>query len=165
MYQNSTKILGSRKCPSCREVLDIETCFEFKPSLRVYHSICKKCDNGLKAYKRRQTSLRRATEIAVYQSHVNLLDRALGQKKEETDPSKLRDMYPEMTDHQIRRMAKLNEKINVANDFLIEEQYYYLNPEERPQGGIEYRADLFDDSKHYEDDKEELQIINDQKEI
>lgn len=165
MYNNSTKILGNKKCPSCQQTLDVESCFEFQPTVRQYKHICKKCDNGLKAYRRRQTSLSKATNIALHKSHERMLNNALAQKVEVTCLEKLREMYPCMTDHQITRMSKLNEKINAANDFLIEEQYYWLNPEERPAEGIEYRADLFDDNTVYETDKEELAIIDEQKEI
>ncbi len=94
---------------------------------------------------------------AVRDSHQRMLDNALRQKVEVTDPVKLREMYPDFTDEQITRMARLNHKINVANDFLIEEQYYYLNPSERPSEGIEYHAHLFEERVFDED--EELAII------
>ena len=119
----------------------------------------------MKFQSKQSRELSKRMNNAVYKSHERLLDNALNQRKEETCPLKLRDMYPNFTDHQIARMARLNEKINAANDFLIEEQYYWLNPSERPSEGIEYRADLFDDNTEYETDKEELEIINDQKEI
>ena len=119
----------------------------------------------MKYQSKQSRELSKRMNNAVYKSHERLLDNALNQRKEETDPSKLRERYPNFTDHQIARMARLNEKINAANDFLIDEQYYWLNPKERPQGGIEYRADLFDNNNDYEQDKEELQIINDQQEI
>ena len=99
----------------------------------------------------------KAMNKAVTNSHQRMLDNALNQKVEVTDPSKLRDMYPEFTDLQITRMARLNHKINVANDFLIEEQYYYLNPSERPVEGIEYHAELFEE-RVFDEDKE-LSII------
>ena len=73
---------------------------------------------------------------AVRDSHTRMLDNALKQEVEVTDPVKLREMYPDFTDEQVTRMARLNHKINVANDFLIEEQYYWLNPSERPAEGI-----------------------------
>ena len=94
---------------------------------------------------------------AVRDSHQRMLDNALNQKVEITCPEKLREMYPEMTDKQIASMARLNHKINVANDFLIEEQYYWLNPAERPAEGIEYHAELFEERVFDED--EELSII------
>ena len=93
-----------------------------------------------------------------------MLDKALAQRTEVTDPSKLREMYPDFTDLQITRMARLNHKINVANDFLIEEQHYYLNPSERPAEGIEYHAELFEE-RVFEDDKELSTIITEQIDI
>ena len=94
---------------------------------------------------------------ALWDSHTRMLDNALNQRVEVTDPVKLREMYPDFTDEQITRMARLNHKINVANDFLIEEQYYWLNPSERPAEGIEYHAELFEERVFAED--EELKII------
>ena len=102
-------------------------------------------------------ALKKAMNKALHDSHSRLLDNALAQRVEVTDPVKLREMYPDFTDLQITRMAKLNHKINVANDFLIEEQYYWLNPKERPAGGIEYQAELFEERVFDED--EELSII------
>lgn len=93
-----------------------------------------------------------------------MLNQALKQRVEVTDPSKLREMYPEFTDLQITRMARLNHKINVANDFLIEEQSYYLNPSERPAGGIDYQAELFEE-RVFEDDKELSTIQQEQIDI
>ena len=101
--------------------------------------------------------IKKAMNKAITQSHQRMLDNALAQRVEVTDVAKLREMYPEMTDHQITRMSKLNHKINVANDFLIEEQHYFLNPSERPTGGMEYHAHLFEE-RVFEDDKE-LSII------
>ena len=102
--------------------------------------------------------------MQVHNSHKRMLNQALNQKVEVTDPSKLRDMYPEFTDLQITRVARLNHKINVANDFLIEEQHYYLNPSERPSGGIEYQAELFEE-RVFEDDNELSTIITEQIDI
>ena len=102
-------------------------------------------------------ALKKAMNKAVTDSHQRMLDNALNQRVEVTDPVKLREMYPDFTDLQITRMAKLNHKINVANDFLIEEQYYFLNPSERPPEGIEYQAELFEERVFDED--EELSII------
>ena len=97
---------------------------------------------------------------AVRNSHTRMLDRALAQKVEVTCPEKLREMYPDFTDEQVTRMARLNHKINVANDFLIEEQYYYLNPSERPPEGIEYDEELWATTSYDED--EELAIIREE---
>jgi hypothetical protein len=104
--------------------------------------------------------IKKAMNKAVTDSHQRMLDNALNQKVEVTCPEKLREMYPYMTDKQITSMARLNHKINVANDFLIEEQYYFLNPSERPSGGIEYHAELFEERVFDED--EELAIIQSQ---
>ena len=108
--------------------------------------------------------LKKAMNKAVSDSHNRLLKNALNQRVEVTDPSKLRDMYPEFTDLQVARMARLNHKINVANDFLIEEQHYYLNPSERPSGGIDYQAKLFEE-RVFEDDNELSTIITEQIDI
>ena len=159
-YNNSNL---SRTCQACGETLPIEE-FPRQAHNQGFSANCKKCvtEGKLRQYKR--STLFKSVSRQLVTSHKRMLNKALEQKKEVTDVSKLRDMHPEMTDHQISRMARLNEKINAANDFLIEEQYYYLNPSERPSEGIEYRSDLFDNND-YEVDKEELQIINDQKDI
>jgi len=72
-------------------------------------------------------ALKKAMNKALHDSHSRMLDNALAQRVEVTDPEKLREMYPDFTDLQITRMAKLNHKINVANDFLIEEQSAWLD--------------------------------------
>ena len=97
---------------------------------------------------------------AVRDSHTRMLNQALAQEVEVTDPAKLRDMYPDFTDKQIASMSRLNHKINVANDFLIEEQYYWLNPSERPVEGIEYDEELWATTSYDED--EELAIIREE---
>ena len=101
---------------------------------------------------------------AVRDSHVRMLDNALNQKPEVTDPVKLREMYPNFTDEQITSMARLNHKINVANDFLIEEQSAWLDPSSRPQGGIPYDSDLFAE-REFEVDTEETLIKSQQVDI
>jgi len=106
---------------------------------------------------KKSKEIAKAMNKALHDSHSRMLDNALNQKVEVTCPEKLRGMYPEMTDKQIASMARLNHKINVANDFLIEEQYYWLNPAERPAEGIEYHAELFEERVFDED--EELSII------
>jgi len=106
---------------------------------------------------KKSKEIAKAMNIALHDSHSRMLDNALNQRVEVTCPDKLREMYPDFTDLQITRMAKLNHKINVANDFLIEEQYYWLNPSERPAEGIEYHAELFEERVFDED--EELKII------
>ena len=106
---------------------------------------------------KKSKELNKQMSKALWDSHTRLLDQALAQRVEVTCPEKLREMYPDFTDLQITRMARLNHKINVANDFLIEEQYYWLNPSERPAGGIEYHAELFEE-RVFDEDKE-LSII------
>ena len=101
---------------------------------------------------------------AITASHNRLLNQALSQRVEVTCPEKLRDMYPEFTDKQIASMSRLNHKINVANDFLIEEQYYYLNPSERPVEGIEYDEELFEE-RVFDEDEELLAIQLEQVDI
>ena len=106
---------------------------------------------------KKSKELNKQMSKAVRDSHQRMLDQALNQRVEVTDPVKLREMYPDFTDKQIASMSRLNHKINVANDFLIEEQYYWLNPSERPAEGIEYQAELFEERVFDED--EELKII------
>ena len=108
--------------------------------------------------------IKKAMSKAITQSHQRMLDNALAQRVEVTCPEKLREMYPDFTDKQIASMSRLNHKINVANDFLIEEQYYWLNPSERPAEGIEYHAELFEE-RVFEDDKELSTIITEQIDI
>jgi len=108
--------------------------------------------------------IKKAMNKAITQSHQRMLDNALNQKVEETCPEKLRGMYPEMTDHQITRMARLNHKINVANDYLIEEQSAYLDPSSRPAGGIPYDSELFAE-RTFEVDSEETLIKSQQVDI
>ena len=109
-------------------------------------------------------ALKKAMNKALHDSHSRLLDNALNQRVEVTCPEKLRGMYPDFTDLQITRMARLNHKINVANDFLIEEQSAWLDPSSRPAGGIEYHAELFEE-RVFEDDKELSTIISQQVDI
>jgi CRISPR/Cas system-associated protein Cas10 (large subunit of type III CRISPR-Cas system) len=165
MYKNSTFQLGERKCPTCRQILAIEECFDRRDNGQGFKKQCRECSKIASIYKNRQSSLSKQTNIAVYKSHERLLNNALRQKTETTCPVKLRGMHPSFTDHQISRMSRLNEKINAANDFLIEEQNLWLNPQDRTPEGIEYRADLFDDNNDYEQDKEELSIVSEQKGI
>ena len=106
---------------------------------------------------KKSKELNKQMSKALWDSHTRLLDQALAQRVEVTCPEKLREMYPDFSDEQITNMARLNHKINVANDFLIEEQYYWLNPSERPAEGIEYHAELFEERAFDED--EELKII------
>ena len=74
-----------------------------------------------------KSRLRRAISQQLYRSHERLLDEALEQKPEVTDLLKLRTMYPDYDVDRLLRLQRLNMKINAANDFLIEEQYLWLN--------------------------------------
>ena len=109
-------------------------------------------------------AIKKAMNKALHDSHSRMLDNALNQRVEVTDPSKLRDMYPDFTDLQITRMARLNHKINVANDFLIEEQSGWLDKSSRPVGGIPYDSELFAE-REFEVDTEETLIKSQQVDI
>ena len=105
--------------------------------------------------KSEKSRLRRAISRQVYDSHVRLLDQALEQKPEVTDLNELRAMYPHYSEGQLLRLQRLNQKINVANDFLIEEQSAWLDPSSRPVGGIPYNEDLFGKPFGSDDDNAE----------
>ena len=113
---------------------------------------------------KKSKELNKQMSKALWDSHTRLLDQALNQRVEVTCPEKLREMYPDFTDLQITRMARLNHKINVANDFLIEEQSAWLDPSSRPQGGIPYDSDLFAE-REFEVDTEETLIKSQQVDI
>ena len=173
MYNSLTgrvprKIESYRVCDTCHN--QKETVIDFKKlsDSREFSSTCLTCLHTIKGttvkLPSKQSSLRRRINQQVQNSHKRMLNNALAQRVEVTDPSKLREMYPDFTDLQITRMARLNHKINVANDFLIEEQNYYLNPSERPAEGIEYHAELFEE-RVFEDDKELSTIITEQIDI
>ena len=55
------------------------------------------------------------------------------------------------------RLQRLHMKINVANDFLIEEQSTWLDPSSRPQGGILYNEELF--GKPFATDEDDADAI------
>ena len=90
-----------------------------------------------------KSALRRAISRQVYRSHERLLEQALEQTPEITDLKQLRAKYPQYDEEKLLRVQRLNEKINAANDFLIEEQSAWLDPSSRPSGGIPYNEDLF----------------------
>ena len=102
-------------------------------------------------------ALKKAMNKALHDSHSRLLDQALNETPEITDLSELRNKYPGYDFTRLKKVQALNIKINAANNFLIEEQYYWLNPKERPAGGIEYQAELFEE-RVFDEDKE-LSII------
>jgi len=90
-----------------------------------------------------KSALRRAISRQVYRSHERLLEEALEVTPEVTDLSQLRAKYPQYDEEKLLRLQRLNQKINAANDFLIEEQSAWLDPSSRPTGGIPYNKDLF----------------------
>ena len=112
------------------------------------------------ATKSEKSRLRRAIAQQVYNSHSRLLDEALAQKPEVTDLNELRAMYPQYDEDKLLRLQRLNEKINQANDFLIEEQSAWLDPSSRPVGGIPYNEELF--GKPFASDEENSEDITNQ---
>ena len=92
---------------------------------------------------KKESPLQRAISNQLYRSHERLLEEALEVTPEVTDLMKMRAMYPDYDVDKLLRLQSLNMKINAANDFLIEEQSAWLDPSSRPEGGIEYREDLF----------------------
>ena len=110
--------------------------------------------------KSEKSRLRRAIAQQVYNSHSRMLDEALAQKPEITDLNQLRAKYPHYSEEQLLRVQRLNEKINQANDFLIEEQSAWLDPSSRPTGGIPYNEDLF--GKPFASDEENSEDIQNQ---
>ena len=112
----------------------------------------------------KDSPLRRAISRQVYRSHERLLEQALEQTPEVTDLEQLRAKYPQYDEEKLLRVQRLNQKINAANDFLIEEQSAWLDPSSRPQGGIAYDSDLFAE-REFEVDSEELQIKSEQVDI
>ena len=90
-----------------------------------------------------KSALRRAISRQVYRSHERLLEESLDQTPEVTDINELRAKYPQYDEEKLLRLQRLNQKINQANDFLIEEQSAWLDPSSRPTGGIPYNEDLF----------------------
>ena len=113
-----------------------------------------------------KSALRRAISRQVFRSHERLLEQALEQTPEVTDLEQLRAMYPDYNEDRLLRLQRLNQKINVANDFLIEEQSAWLNPSDRPVGGIPYNEELFGKPFASEEDNAEdiqNQVYNDEK--
>ena len=151
----------TRQCTACRNTLSLVDNFNRcsgHSKAAGWKSTCKACEIEGKVRRHRKSTLQRAINQQVVNSHQRMLDEALRQKPEVTDLNELRAMYPHFTEEQVERMSRLNTKINAANDFLIEEQYYWLHPEERPPEGIEYREDLF--GKPFASDEEIQEEIN-----
>ena len=105
-----------------------------------------------------KSALRRAISRQVYRSHERLLEEALEVTPEVTDLLQLRAMYPDYDADKLLRLQRLNQKINAANDFLIEEQSAWLDPSSRPSGGIPYNEDLF--GKPFASDEDNAEDIN-----
>jgi len=156
-----------RQCSACRNTLSLvdnfNRCSGHNRSAG-WKSTCKACEIEGKVRTKRKSALQRAISQQLTNSHKRMLDNALNQRVEVTDVAKLREMYPYMTDKQIASMARLNHKINVANDFLIEEQSAWLDPSSRPAGGIPYDSELFAE-REFEVDSEELEIKSQQVDI
>jgi len=148
----------TRQCSACRNILSLvdnfNRCSGHNRSAG-WKATCKDCEIQGKIRTNRKSALQRAISQQLTNSHQRMLDNALNQRVEVTCPEKLREMHPEFTDEQIKRMARLNHKINVANDFLIEEQSAWLDPSSRPTGGIPYNEELFGKPFASDDDNAE----------
>ena len=148
-----------KKCTACHVTLEIEANFDRKETDQFkFQPVCIECSKTISRKSYLRPNLSKQVDYQLQRSHQRMLNEALAQDVETTCPQELRVMFPHFTERQIANMAKLNEKVNAANDFLIEEQYLFLNPKERTPEGIEYRADLFDTKSDYDQD-EELSII------
>jgi len=106
---------------------------------------------------KKQSPLSRAISQQLYSSHERLLEEALEVTPEVTDLLQLRAMYPDYDVDKLLRLQRLNMKINVANNFLIEEQSAWLDPSSRAQGGIEYDEELF--GKPFATDEDDASAI------
>ena len=154
-----------KKCLACDLTLDLEANFDRKETDQFsFQPVCIECSKTI-SRKSYRSNLSKQIDIELKRSHESMLDEALAQDVEETCPIKLRAMFPYFTDKQVTNMARLNEKWNAANDFLIEEQHLFLNPKERTSAGIEYRADLFDTKSDYDQDQELADIRAEQTDL
>ena len=106
---------------------------------------------------KKQSPFSRAISQQLYSSHERLLEEALEVTPEVTDLLQLRAMYPHYDEEKLLRLQRLNQKINVANDFLIEEQSAWLDPSSRPSGGIPYNEELF--GKPFATDEDDADAI------
>jgi hypothetical protein len=153
-----------KKCLACDLTLDLEANFDRKETDQFsFQPVCIECSKSI-SKKSYRSNLSKLVDTYLKTSHELLLDEALAQDVEETCPIKLRAKFPYFTDKQVTNMARLNEKWNAANDFLIEEQYFFLNPKERTSAGIEYKAELFA-VREFEVDSEETLIKSQQTDI
>jgi hypothetical protein len=154
-----------KKCLACDLTLDLDANFDRKETDQFsFQPVCIECSKSI-SRKSYRSNLSKQIDIELKRSHERMLDEALAQDLEETCPIKLRAMFPYFTDKQVTNMARLNEKWNAANDFLIEEQHLFLNPKERTSAGIEYRADLFDTKSDYDQDQELADIRAEQADL
>ena len=154
-----------KKCLACNVTLNLEANFDRKETDQFsFQPVCIECSKTI-SRKSYRSNLSKQIDIELKRSHESMLDEALAQDVEETCPIKLRAMFPYFTDKQVTNMARLNEKWNAANDFLIEEQHLFLNPKERTSAGIEYRADLFDTKSDYDQDQELADIRAEQTDL
>ena len=103
---------------------------------------------------------RKIMNKAVIDSHKRLLNECENHRDEITDMQELAIKYPNKSREELERLQRLNMRINDANEFLYQEQYYFLNPSERQP--IDYNEELwaYDDeeppSEEYEAIREEL---------
>ena len=154
-----------KKCLACNLTLNLEANFDRKETDQFsFQPVCIECSKTI-SRKSYRSNLSKQIDIELKRSHESMLDEALAQDVEETCPIKLRAMFPYFTDKQVTNMARLNEKWNAANDFLIEEQYFFLNPKERTSAGIEYKAELFVVRSDYEEDQELADIRAEQTDL
>lgn len=97
---------------------------------------------------------RKTINKAIIDSHNRLLRECENHRDEITDMQELAIKYPNKSREDLERMQKLNMRINDANEFLYQEQYYFLNPNERPVEGIEYNEEIWADDERECDDEE-----------
>ena len=136
----------TRECTACRNTLSLVDNFNRCTGANRsagWRATCKECEREGKVRTRRKSSFERAVSQRLVSSHQRLLNEALEQKPEVTDLEQLRAMHPDYSEDKLLRLQRLNQKINQANDFLIEEQSAWLDPSSRPTGGIPYNEELF----------------------
>ena len=68
---------------------------------------------------------RKLMNKAIFDSHKRLLNECEQHVDEITDITELAIRYPNKTREELERLQKLNMRINDANEFLYQEQYYY----------------------------------------
>lgn len=99
---------------------------------------------------------RKLMNKAIIESHNRLLRECEQHVDEITDMHELAIRYPQKSREELERLQKLNMRINDANEFLYQEQYYFLNPSERQP--IDYDETLWSDNEE-EPDTEEYEAI------